>query len=368
MNVEVKVPTVGESITSGILSTWHKKDGEAVNSGDILFTLETDKVSTEVNAPESGVLRTQTAEGDEVKIDQVVAVIEPGGAPAEQPAEPAKPEPAAAAPPAEAPKAPPVQAPPPASPAPPKREEAPTAKPKIAAPDDPRTTRKKLTPLRRKIAAQLVMAQHTAAILTTFNECDMSGVMALRKEMQEEFTKKHGVKLGFMSFFIKSVVDALKASPAINSRIDGDDLVQNKYYDIGVAVGTEKGLIVPVLRNCDEKSFGEIESDLVGFASKAREGKIGLEDLQGGVFTISNGGVYGSLLSTPILNPPQSGILGMHKIQERPVAEKGQLVIRPMMFLALSYDHRVVDGKEAVTFLIRVKDCIENPARLLLGT
>jgi 2-oxoglutarate dehydrogenase E2 component (dihydrolipoamide succinyltransferase) len=374
MNVEVKVPAVGESITSGILSTWHKKDGEAVNSGDILFTLETDKVSTEVNAPESGILRTQAAEGDEVKIDQVVAIIEPGGTPAEKPAEPAKAGAAAPSPPAEAPKAPPVQAPPsapvaaPAPAAPPKKEEAPAAKPKIAAPDDPRTTRKKLTPLRRKIAAQLVMAQHTAAILTTFNECDMSGVMALRKEMQEEFTKRHGVKLGFMSFFIKSVVDALKAVPAINSRIDGDDLVQNKYYDIGVAVGTEKGLIVPVLRNCDEKSFGEIESDLVGFATKAREGKMGLEDLQGGVFTISNGGVYGSLLSTPILNPPQSGILGMHKIQERPVAEKGQIAIRPMMFLALSYDHRVVDGKEAVTFLIRVKDCIENPARLLLGT
>ncbi|HVJ57371.1 MAG TPA: dihydrolipoyllysine-residue succinyltransferase [Terrimicrobiaceae bacterium] len=374
MNVEVKVPAVGESITSGILSTWHKKDGEAVNSGDILFTLETDKVSTEVNAPESGILRTQAAEGDEVKIDQVVAIIEPGGTPAEKPAEPAKAGAAAPSPPAEAPKAPPVQAPPsapvaaPAPAAPPKKDEAPAAKPKIAAPDDPRTTRKKLTPLRRKIAAQLVMAQHTAAILTTFNECDMSGVMALRKEMQEEFTKRHGVKLGFMSFFIKSVVDALKAVPAINSRIDGDDLVQNKYYDIGVAVGTEKGLIVPVLRNCDEKSFGEIESDLVGFATKAREGKMGLEDLQGGVFTISNGGVYGSLLSTPILNPPQSGILGMHKIQERPVAEKGQIAIRPMMFLALSYDHRVVDGKEAVTFLIRVKDCIENPARLLLGT
>jgi 2-oxoglutarate dehydrogenase E2 component (dihydrolipoamide succinyltransferase) len=374
MNVEVKVPTVGESITSGILSTWHKKDGEAVSSGDVLFTLETDKVSTEVNAPESGILRTQVAEADEVKIDQVVAIIEPGGAPAEKPAEPAKAEAAAPAPPAEAPKAPPVQAPPPtpaappAPAAPPKKEEAPAAKPKIAAPDDPRTTRKKLTPLRRKIAAQLVMAQHTAAILTTFNECDMSGVMALRKEMQEEFTKRHGVKLGFMSFFIKSVVDALKAVPAINSRMDGDDLVQNKYFDIGVAVGTERGLIVPVLRNCDEKSFGEIESDLVGFATKAREGKMGLEDLQGGVFTISNGGVYGSLLSTPILNPPQSGILGMHKIQERPVAEKGQIAIRPMMFLALSYDHRVVDGKEAVTFLIRVKDCIENPARLLLGT
>ncbi len=370
MNVEVKVPTVGESITSGILSAWHKKDGDAVNAGDVLFTLETDKVSTEVNAPESGILRTQVAEGDEVKIDQVVAVIEPGtGAPAAKAAEPAKPEPVAKAPEPEPAKAP-AQPPPPSAPppAPARKEEAPAAKPKIAAPDDPRTARKKLTPLRRKIAAQLVMAQHTAAILTTFNECDMSGVMALRKEMQEEFTKKHGVKLGLMSFFIKSVVDALKAVPSINSRMDGDDLVQNNYYDIGVAVGTERGLIVPVLRNCDQKSFGDIESDLVGYAVKAREGKIGLDDLQGGVFTISNGGVYGSLLSTPILNPPQSGILGMHKIQERPVAEKGQVVIRPMMYLALSYDHRVVDGKEAVTFLIRVKDCVENPARLLLGT
>jgi 2-oxoglutarate dehydrogenase E2 component (dihydrolipoamide succinyltransferase) len=371
MNVEVKVPTVGESITSGILSVWHKKDGESVNAGDILFTLETDKVSTEVNAPESGILRTQAAEGDEVKIDQVVAVIEPGSAaiPAEKPAEPAKPEPAAKAPaaPAEEAPAPPPPAPKPV-PAPLKKEEVPAPKPKIAAPDDARTTRKKLTPLRRKIAAQLVMAQHTAAILTTFNECDMSGVMALRKEMQEEFTKRHGVKLGFMSFFIKSVVDALKAVPSINSRIDGDDLIQNHHYDIGVAVGTERGLIVPVLRDCDQKSFADIEGGLVGYAVKAREGKIGLEDLQGGVFTISNGGVYGSLLSTPILNPPQSGILGMHKIQERPIAEKGQIVIRPMMYLALSYDHRVVDGKEAVTFLIRVKDCVENPARLLLGT
>jgi 2-oxoglutarate dehydrogenase E2 component (dihydrolipoamide succinyltransferase) len=373
MNVEVKVPTVGESITSGILSSWHKRDGEAVNAGDVLFTLETDKVSTEVNAPESGVLRTQAAEGDEVKIDQIVALIEPGAAAAERPAEPARPEPVAKAPlpepakvPVEAPPAPPAAPAP--TPAPPKKEEVPTAKPKIAAPDHPRTTRKKLTPLRRKIAAQLVMAQHTAAILTTFNECDMSGVMALRKEMQEEFTKRHGVKLGFMSFFIKSVVDALKAVPSINSRIDGDDLIQNDYYDIGVAVGTERGLIVPVLRDCDQKSFGELESDLVGYAVKAREGKIGLDDLQGGVFTISNGGVYGSLLSTPILNPPQSGILGMHKIQQRPVAENGQLVVRPMMYLALSYDHRVVDGKEAVTFLIRMKDCIENPARLLFGT
>ncbi|HRJ70901.1 MAG TPA: dihydrolipoyllysine-residue succinyltransferase [Terrimicrobiaceae bacterium] len=368
MSLEVKVPAVGESITSGILSVWHKKDGEAVTAGDILFTLETDKVSTEVNAPESGILKTQAAEGEEVKIDQVVAVIEPAGAeakPAAPKPEPTKKEKAAKAEPAPIPAEPVSE---PAAPVPAPKAVIPVSKPKIVSPDDPRTTRKKLTPLRRKIATQLVMAQHTAAILTTFNEADMSGVMALRKEMQEEFSKKHGVKLGFMSFFIKAVVDGLKQCPAINSRMDGDELIQNHYFDIGVAVGTERGLIVPVLRDCDQKSFADIEHDLAGFAVKAREGKIGLDDLQGGVFTISNGGVYGSLLSTPILNPPQSGILGMHKIQERPVAEKGQVVIRPMMYLALSYDHRVVDGKEAVTFLVRVKDCIENPARLLLGT
>jgi len=211
------------------------------------------------------------------------------------------------------------------------------------------------------------MAQHTAAILTTFNECDMSAVMRLRKELQEEFVKKHGVKLGFMSFFIKAVVDSLQAVPAINSRLEGDDLILNNAYDIGVAVGTERGLIVPVIRDCEKLTFAEIENQLIHFATKAREGKVSLDDLQGGVFSISNGGVYGSLLSTPILNPPQSGILGMHKIQDRPVVENGQIVARPMMYLALSYDHRVIDGKEAVTFLIRVKDCIENPARLLLG-
>jgi 2-oxoglutarate dehydrogenase E2 component (dihydrolipoamide succinyltransferase) len=194
----------------------------------------------------------------------------------------------------------------------------------------------------------------------------MSAVMALRASQQEAFTKEHGIKLGFMSFFIKATVSALKATPAINGRMDGDDFVQNHYFDIGVAVGTERGLVVPVIRDADQKSFADIERDLAAYAVKAREGKIKIEDLQGGVFTLSNGGIYGSLLSTPILNPPQSGILGMHKIQERPVAEKGQVVIRPMMYLALSYDHRVVDGKEAVTFLVRVKDCIENPVRLML--
>ncbi|MDB6153373.1 MAG: sucB, partial [Chthoniobacteraceae bacterium] len=229
-----------------------------------------------------------------------------------------------------------------------------------------RSTRKRISPLRRKIAAQLVMAQHTAAILTTFNECDMSAVMKLRSEMQDAFTKEHGVKLGFMSLFIKATVSALKAVPAINGRMDGDDFIQNHFYDLGVAVGTERGLVVPVIRDADQKSFAQIERDLAAYAVKAREGKIKIEDLQGGVFTISNGGIYGSLLSTPILNPPQSGILGMHKIQERPVALNGQVVIRPMMYLALSYDHRVVDGKEAVTFLVRIKDCLENPARLML--
>ena len=366
MSTEVKVPAVGESITSGLLSTWHKKDGDTVTSGEILFTLETDKVSSEVNATESGTLKIQVPEGEEVKIGQVVATIEAGGAaPAPKKAAKAEkkaaaePEPAAAvAEPTPAPEPTPEPAPAPEPP-----------KPKPAAPEpEGRITRKKLSPLRRKIATQLVAAQHTAAILTTFNECDMSAVIQLRKDMQEDFQKKHGIKLGFMSFFIKAAVDALKANPAINSRMDGDDLVTANYYDIGVAVGTEKGLIVPVVRDCDKKSFAEIERDLADYAVKAREGKIGLEDLQGGTFTVSNGGVYGSLMSTPILNPPQSGILGMHKTQERPVAVKGQVVIRPMMYLALSYDHRVVDGKEAVTFLVRVKDCIENPMRLLLGT
>lgn len=220
--------------------------------------------------------------------------------------------------------------------------------------------------LRRKIATHLVNAQQTAAILTTFNEVDMSSVMDLRKQVQDDFMKKHGVKLGFMSFFVKAVAQALKDVPSVNGRIDGTDIIENHFYDIGVAIGTEKGLIVPVLRDVDQKSFAQIEKEILDYAKKAKDGKITLEDLTGGVFTISNGGTYGSLLSTPILNPPQSGILGMHTIQQRPVAVNGQVVIRPMMYLALSYDHRLVDGKEAVTFLIRIKDCLESPTRLLL--
>jgi 2-oxoglutarate dehydrogenase E2 component (dihydrolipoamide succinyltransferase) len=229
-----------------------------------------------------------------------------------------------------------------------------------------RTSRRKMTPLRKKIAAQLVMAQQNAAMLTTFNECDMSAVMQLRSQYQESFQKRHSVKLGFMSFFIKAVVDALQSVPAMNARIDGDDLIENHYYDIGVAVGTERGLVVPVVRDADKRSFAELEKQVAAYAVKARDGKLGLDDLTGGVFTITNGGIYGSLLSTPILNPPQSGILGMHKIQNRPMAIGDKIEVRPMMYLAVSYDHRVVDGKEAVTFLVRVKDCVEAPARLLL--
>jgi len=363
MNIEVKIPSAGESITSGVLSIWHKKNGERVSRDELLFTLETDKVSQEVMAADSGILHTKVAEGEEVKIGQVVAEIEPAAEGAPVAAAPAPIEEKAPAPVVEAPK----PAAPATTPAPAPKSPTPQPQATQAVGTDSRATRKKLSPLRRKIATQLVMAQQTAAILTTFNECDMSAVMALRKELQEDFSKKHGVKLGFMSFFIKAVVDALQAIPSINSRMDGDELITNNAFDIGVAVGTERGLIVPVLKDCEKLSFAEIEASLAGFAVKAREGRISMEDLSGGVFTISNGGVYGSLLSTPILNPPQSGILGMHKIQERAVVVNGQIVARPMMYLALSYDHRVVDGKEAVTFLVRVKDCLENPARLLLG-
>jgi 2-oxoglutarate dehydrogenase E2 component (dihydrolipoamide succinyltransferase) len=346
-STDIKVPAVGESISSGIISLWHRQDGDYVRAGDALFTLDTDKVSTEVAAPAAGVVRIGVAADREVKIGEVVGVIEDAPAPA-----------AAASALAVAPSA---AAPSPAPQAPP----TPTA-PVQLEPQDRRVTRKKLSPLRKKISTQLVAAQRNAAILTTFNECDMSAVMRLRSEVQEAFQAKFGVKLGFMSFFIKAVVDALKSEPQLNSRLDGDELVQNHFYDIGVAVGTERGLIVPVIRDADRKTFPELEKDLLYYSNKAREGAITIEDLQGGVFTISNGGVYGSLMSTPILNPPQSGILGMHKIQERPVAVEGKVVIRPMMYLALSYDHRVVDGKEAVTFLVRVKDAIENPLRLFV--
>jgi 2-oxoglutarate dehydrogenase E2 component (dihydrolipoamide succinyltransferase) len=407
MSVEVKVPAVGESISSGVVSVWHKKSGEQVSAGDPLFTLETDKVSTEINAEKDGVLQTLVAEGAEVKIGDVVATIEAGTA-SEKKAEPAaeKKEATSSAPPeksstvlspaarrvvteekldpqeirgsgkggrvtkndamtaAQNRPAPRASEPPAVKAQDDHAEEKPAAS--TTQPVSGRFTRKKMSPLRRKIAAQLVMAQHTAAILTTFNECDMTAVQELRAKSQDAFTKKNGLKLGFMSFFIKAAVEGLKAVPAINSRIEGEDFIQNHYYDIGVAVGTERGLVVPVVRDADKKSFADLERDIADFATKAREGKMKIEDLQGGTFTVSNGGVYGSLLSTPILNPPQSGILGMHTIQKRPVAMGDEVKIRPMMYLALSYDHRAVDGKEAVTFLITVKQCIEDPTKLPL--
>jgi 2-oxoglutarate dehydrogenase E2 component (dihydrolipoamide succinyltransferase) len=374
--IDVKVPAAGESITSANVARWHKGDGSAVNKGEVLVTLETDKVSSELEADASGTLKIIVPEGNEVSIGTVIAKITVGAgapapaaaAPATAPAAVAAPAPASAAeaaPAAEAPKARTFELPAAPSASGQPGASAPTSAQPTAS-SNGRTTRKKMSMLRRKIATHLVNAQQTAAILTTFNEADMSAVMDLRKGVQEDFLKKHGVKLGFMSFFVKAVVQALKDVPQVNGMIDGQDIVENHFYDIGVAIGTEKGLIVPVIRDADKKSFAQIEQDIIDYAKKAKEGKISIEDLQGGVFTISNGGTYGSLLSTPILNPPQSGILGMHTIQQRPVAVNGQVVIRPMMYLALSYDHRLVDGKEAVTFLIRIKDCIENPTRLML--
>jgi 2-oxoglutarate dehydrogenase E2 component (dihydrolipoamide succinyltransferase) len=402
MAIEVKIPAVGESISSGVVSVWHKKSGDFVNAGDALFTLETDKVSTEITAETPGVLDTMVPEGQEVKIGEVVATIDDSktapakSEPAEKKAAPEKKSVAASK---DKPLSPSVRRiveeehvetekisgtgkdgrltkgdvlaatekrtvgeavsfPGTATPSPTAEQDRQSA--------DVRFTRKKMSPLRRKIAAQLVMAQHTAAILTTFNECDTSAVQDLRAKSQEAFTKKNSVKLGFMSFFIKACVEALKAVPVVNGRIEDEDFIQNNFYDIGVAVGTERGLVVPVVRDADKKSFADLEIDIAGFAVKAREGKLKIEDLQGGTFTISNGGVYGSLLSTPILNPPQSGILGMHKIMERPVAVNHKVEVRPMMYLALSYDHRAIDGKEAVTFLIKVKECIEDPRKLPL--
>ena len=366
---DVKVPAAGESITSANVARWHKGDGAAVAKGEVLVTLETDKVSSELEAEVSGTLKILVSEGNEVGIGTVIARITAGSAAPQAAATPApapataavvKPAPApVAAAPVEAPKPRTFELPAPANP-PSSISHPPSSS------SDGRVTRKKMSMLRRKIATHLVNAQQTAAILTTFNEADMSAVMDLRKAVQEDFLKKHGVKLGFMSFFVKAVVQALKDVPQVNGMIDGQDIVQNHFYDIGVAIGTEKGLIVPVIRDADKKSFARIEQDILDYAKKAKDGKIAIEDLQGGVFTISNGGTYGSLLSTPILNPPQSGILGMHTIQQRPVAVNNQVVIRPMMYLALSYDHRLVDGKEAVTFLIRIKEGIENPTRLML--
>jgi 2-oxoglutarate dehydrogenase E2 component (dihydrolipoamide succinyltransferase) len=399
---DIMTPTLGESVTEATVARWAKKAGDAVRKDEILVELETDKVSLEVAAPSDGVLSEITAaEGATVgpgallgKISEGAAATAPkanGGAKAEAApapkAEP-KPEPAkAAAPPVLAPSAQRVASENQLDPgsiagtgkdgrvtkgdalaALEARAKTPPAAPAPAAPREirEREERVRMTRLRQTIARRLKEAQNAAAMLTTFNEVDMSAVMAARNQYKDVFEKRHGVKLGFMGFFVKACIHALQQVPDVNAEIDGADIIYKNHYDIGVAVGTEKGLVVPVVRDADQLSLAGIEKEIGALGAKARDGQLALEDLQGGTFTISNGGVYGSLMSTPILNAPQSGILGMHKIQERPVVEKGQIVIRPMMYLALSYDHRIVDGKGAVTFLVHVKDAIEDPQRLLL--
>jgi 2-oxoglutarate dehydrogenase E2 component (dihydrolipoamide succinyltransferase) len=409
--LDVKIPPMGESISSGVLSKWHVKDGDIVKKDQPLFELETDKITSEGTAESAGKITLKVAAGTEVKIGETVASIDSsagaGAAAAPTSSASETKTPAAAKSTEQSPAVRRVaaetgidpatvegsgkagrvtkgdvlaaaenksSAPAPAAPAPlaiPSRTAAPfptsTPAPAPAATSGERQTRKKMTPLRQKIAQRLVQAQHQAAMLTTFNEVDMSAVMDLRKKYQDDFVKKNGFKLGFMSFFTKAVVNALQEIPGINAQIDGDTIVQNNYYDIGVAVSTEKGLMVPVIRDCDKLGMAAIEKNIADVAKKARDGKITLADLDGGVFTITNGGTFGSMLSTPIINAPQSAILGLHAINDRPVAIDGQVVIRPMMYLALSYDHRLVDGKEAVTFLVKVKQAIEDPARLLLS-
>jgi len=402
MKEEIKVPSMGESITEATVGTLIKKSGAAVRADDEILELETDKVNQVLYAKAAGVLTLQVNAEDVVKIGQVIGFIDTDAkskdaapASAEKPSTqraPSKPveKPAQTAAEKEnirfgkeeflsdlRQKAP-EQAPVP-QPKAPREEPAPitrTAEPeepapvtRTAEPEGPqaeRETRRKMSKIRKVIASRLVEAQQTTAMLTTFNEVDCSAIMQLREKYKELFQKKYGVKLGFMSFFVKAVIAGLKQIPDLNSYIDRDEIVHREYFDIGIAVGTERGLVVPVVRNCDHLSPAEIEKEIETYANKAKEGRLAVDDLQGGGFTITNGGVYGSLLSTPILNSPQSGILGMHKIEKRAVVVNDQVVIRPMMYLALSYDHRIVDGKEAVTFLVHVKNALEDPSRLLI--
>ncbi len=409
---EIRVPTLGESVTEATIGRWFKKAGEAVAVDEPLVELETDKVTIEVPAPSAGTLGEIAAkDGDTVAVGALLGMINDGAgakaapAAAKPAASPPPPPPAAApapaaakAPPSDAPLAPSVRklsaergidastvpgsgkdgrvtkgdmlaaiekaasAPTPVS--------QPAAAVQVRAPspadDAAREERVRMTRLRQTIARRLKDVQNTAAMLTTFNEVDMSHIMAMRAQYKDVFEKKHGTKLGFMGFFTKACVQALKDIPAVNAEIDGTDLIYKNYYHMGIAVGTDKGLVVPVVRDCDQKSISDIEKAIADFGHRARDGQLKIDEMQGGTFTITNGGIYGSLMSTPILNAPQSGILGMHKIQERPMAIGGKIEIRPMMYLALSYDHRVVDGKEAVTFLVRVKESLEDPARLVL--
>lgn len=394
MKEEIKVPTMGESITEAEIGSILKPSGSAVQEEDEIIELETEKVNQVLYAPFAGTVVWNVSEGDTVKIGDVLGVIDSEGAEA---ASEGKEEKTAAKEKKEPEKPPSEKEKKEKAPLPKEEERLPSLpkekapiegkgkrvmkeefaaslkeKPKEAQPEAVkdrevgRETRRRMSKIRKTIANRLVDSLHSAAMLTTFNEVDMSSVMSLRAKYKEMFAEKHGVKLGFMSFFVKAVVEALKTHPDFNSYVDGDEIVERHYYDIGIAVGTEKGLFVPVVRDCDSLGFADIERKIASYAKKAREGKLSLEDLQGGGFTITNGGVYGSLLSTPILNPPQAGILGMHKILNRPIAMDGEIVIRPMMYLALSYDHRIVDGKEAVTFLIRVKEILEDPSRLML--
>ncbi len=402
MAIKVKIPPMGESISSGILAEWLVKDGDYVQEGQAIFELETDKITSEANAEASGVISIKVKAGEEVEIGHIVAVIDesataPAGGdvplteantPNETPATTlatAK-----------------IDAKATLSPAARKaaaetgvnvksiagtgkdgrvtKNDILSQKSEAVSEQEPlpaslslsntakgRETRERMTPLRKKIAEHLVNATRQSAMLTTFNEVDMSAIIKLRKTHQEDFVARHGIKLGFMSFFTKAVTQALQIVPKVNARIEGSEVVSQHYYDIGVAVGTDKGLMVPVIRDCERKSFAQIEQDIIGYAKLAREGKIQMGDLQGGIFTISNGGIYGSMLSTPIINYPQAAILGLHNIQQRAVVVNGEIVARPMMYLALSYDHRLIDGKEAVTFLVKIKEAIEDPSRLLFS-
>ncbi len=429
MSTQVKIPAMGESISSGILAAWHVADGDYVHKDQLIYELETDKITSEANATVAGIITLHVAADDAVEIGQIVATIDES---ARAPADTSPPAPADTSPPAAAATADP---PPTTAPLEPAASAAPAIQPTVAQPAssvpthplspaarkvaaetgidpahltgsgkdgrvsksdilaaadaapaalepsrmtapkqtadsvDPATreTRKKMSPLRAKIAEHLVRATQECALLTTFNEVDMSQIIHLRKQHQDAFVARHGIKLGFMSFFTKAVTQALQIVPAVNARIEGDEIITQHFYDIGVAVGTDKGLMVPIIRNCDQKSFAEIEQDILDYAQAARAGKIQMSDLNGGVFTISNGGIYGSMLSTPIINYPQPAILGLHNITERAVVVECEIVIRPMMYLALSYDHRLIDGQQAVTFLNQIKRAIEAPSRLLFN-
>jgi 2-oxoglutarate dehydrogenase E2 component (dihydrolipoamide succinyltransferase) len=405
MAVEIKVPVLGESVVEATVAKWMKSAGEAVGADEAIVELETDKVTLEVPSPVNGVLADIVAkEGDTVGVDALLALVEEGAAPTAKPAAKTAPAPAPVAVPA--PAAATSAAAAVLSPAVRKLVEENNLNPaaisgtgtdgrltkadvqkaiasgsaKMAAPaastapapvgprtSDAREERVPMSRLRRMIASRLKEAQNTAAMLTTFNEVDMSAVMALRAEYKDDFEKQHGARLGFMGFFVRAVINGLQEFPAVNAEIHGEDIIYKNFYNIGVAVGTPQGLVVPVLRDAQDLSLADIEKSVTDFGLRARDGKLTPADMAGGSFTISNGGVYGSLMSTPILNPPQSGILGMHKIQKRPIAVGDKVEIRPMMYLALSYDHRIIDGRDAVSFLVRVKESIEDPRRLLLG-